>query len=147
MTWPLVRVYQEAWNRVTDRTGEQRLVGNQCGRCTYVYHRRPIGWCILAGDTDCGGLDMLIPVLGFTIGIALRIRVAAGWWIFIEDGELWYAAPGTYEGTLELRENREATSCGCWVGEDSGDPLDDERSEDEELMDTNCLQLSDLFLT
>jgi len=35
-----------------------------------TYHPRPI----LAGDTDWEG----IPVLGLTIGIALRILVAAG---------------------------------------------------------------------
>jgi len=44
-----------------------------------LYHLRPIPCCILAGDTDGGGLDMLIPVVGLTIGIALRTRVAAGW--------------------------------------------------------------------
>jgi hypothetical protein len=43
-----------------------------------LYHLRPIPCCILAGDTDGGGLDMLTPVWGFTIGIALRIRVADG---------------------------------------------------------------------
>jgi len=47
-------------------------------RAKSVYHRRPIACCILAGDTDGGGLDMLIPVLGLTMGMALRIRVAAG---------------------------------------------------------------------
>jgi hypothetical protein len=43
-----------------------------------LYHLRPIPCCILAGDTDGGGLDMLIPVDGLTMGIALRTRVATG---------------------------------------------------------------------
>jgi hypothetical protein len=38
----------------------------------------------------------------------------------------------------ELRENVGVTCCGCCVGDDSGDPLaSDERSEDEECIDTN----------
>lgn len=45
-----------------------------------VYHRRPIDCIALTGDTDGGGLmfDMLIPVVGLTIGIAFRTRVAEG---------------------------------------------------------------------
>jgi len=40
-----------------------------------IYHRRPIDCMALAGDTDCGGLfDMLIPVVGLTIGMAFRTR-------------------------------------------------------------------------
>lgn len=31
-----------------------------------------------AGDSDGGGLDMLIPVMGLMMGMALRPRVAAG---------------------------------------------------------------------
>jgi len=37
---------------------------------------------IRAGDTDGGGLDMEMPVAGLIIGIALRARVAEGWWSF-----------------------------------------------------------------
>jgi len=46
------------------------------------YHRRPTGCCILAGDTDGGGLDMEMPVAGLMMGMALRARVAEGWWSF-----------------------------------------------------------------
>lgn len=35
-----------------------------------------------AGDTEGGGLDMLMPVAGLMMGIALRPRVAAGWCSF-----------------------------------------------------------------
>jgi len=31
-----------------------------------------------AGETDGGGLDMVIPVAGLMIGMALRARVAEG---------------------------------------------------------------------
>jgi len=37
----------------------------------------------MAGEIDKGGLGTLMPVLGFTIGIAFRVRKADGWWIFI----------------------------------------------------------------
>jgi hypothetical protein len=47
-----------------------------------IYHRRPMDCCILAGDTDEGGLDMVMPVAGLMMGMALRPRVAAGWWSF-----------------------------------------------------------------
>jgi hypothetical protein len=43
------------------------------------------GCCILAGDTDCGGLDMEMPVAGLMMGMAFRARVAAGWCIFKVD--------------------------------------------------------------
>lgn len=35
--------------------------------------------CIIAGEMDRGGLATLIPVLGLTMGIALRVRSADGW--------------------------------------------------------------------
>lgn len=45
-----------------------------------VYHRRPMCWCILEpGETEGGGLAMVMPVKGLMIGMALRARVAAGW--------------------------------------------------------------------
>ena len=48
------------------------------------YQRRVyVCCCIMAGEMDRGGLATLIPVLGLTIGIALRVRNADGWWIFI----------------------------------------------------------------
>lgn len=49
------------------------------------YHRLLTGCCILAGDTDCGGLDMEMPVAGLMMGMAFRARVAAGWCIFKVD--------------------------------------------------------------
>lgn len=45
----------------------------------HIYQRRPIDCCILAGETDAGGLDMMMPVAGLMMGMALRPRVAAGW--------------------------------------------------------------------
>lgn len=102
-----------------------------------IYHRRPIAWCcILAGDTECGGLDIL-KVAGLIIGIAaaLRARVAAGWCNLRFVGWLcWYE--GMYGFELELREN---VSGATWwdCGECSGEPLDsDDRSDDEEWMET-----------
>jgi len=44
-----------------------------------VYQCRPRLLLILAGDTEGGDGEFIrIPVLGLTMGIALRIRVAAG---------------------------------------------------------------------
>lgn len=44
------------------------------------YHRGPTGCgCILAGDTEGGGLDMMPPVAGLMMGMGLRARVADGW--------------------------------------------------------------------
>jgi hypothetical protein len=43
------------------------------------HHRRLTGCCILAGDTEGGGLDMEMPVAGLMMGMALRARVAEGW--------------------------------------------------------------------
>jgi hypothetical protein len=43
-----------------------------------------------------------------------------------------------YGFEAELREKLGVTCCGCCVGDDSGEPLEsDERSEDEECIDTN----------
>lgn len=58
----------------------ERLVGES--RHDDLYQRRTnVCCCILAGDIDSGGLATLIPVLGFTIGIAFLVRIADGWWI------------------------------------------------------------------
>jgi len=43
-----------------------------------LYHLRML-CCILEGDTEGGGLDMVMPVAGLTMGMALRARVAEGW--------------------------------------------------------------------
>ena len=39
--------------------------------------------CIMAGDIEDGGLGTRMPVLGLTMGMALRVRKAEGWWSFI----------------------------------------------------------------
>src|SRR5690625_4690209 len=49
------------------------------------YHRRPRGVCMPAGDTEGGGLDMEMPVAGLMMGMALRPRVAEGWWSLMLD--------------------------------------------------------------
>ena len=44
-----------------------------------IYHRRPMICCIWGGDTEGGGLDIVMPVVGLIMGMALpRLRVAAG---------------------------------------------------------------------
>lgn len=45
------------------------------------YHRRAAVVCIIPGEIDEGGLATRMPVLGFTIGMAFRVRIADGWWI------------------------------------------------------------------
>lgn len=53
-----------------------------------TYHRPPARidcCCIRPGDTDGGGLDMVMPVRGLMMGMALRARVAEGWWSFKDD--------------------------------------------------------------
>ena len=62
---------------------------------------------ILAGDTEGGDGEFIrMPVLGFTMGIAFRIRVAAGWCSLRVVGWLWYE--GTYGLELELRVKPES---------------------------------------
>lgn len=83
---------------------------------------------------------MLIPVLGLTIGIALRMRVAAGWCIFKFAKFCWVCWKGMYGLDWELREKFADTCCdGSCVGDEFGELLArDERSEDEECIETNC---------
>jgi hypothetical protein len=87
--------------------------------------------CILAGDTDWGGLAIVMPVEGLMIGMALpRVRVAAGWCNFRPELWLWNEG-GMNAGEVELREKGGATVVGCCVGEDSGDKLaKDDRSDE-----------------
>lgn len=92
--------------------------------------------CILAGDTDGGGLAIVIPVSGLMMGMAdPRARVAEGWCSFrlTEDrpDDCWvWKAGGMKGGEDELSEKAGATEVGCCVGEDSGEELaNDERSE------------------
>src|SRR5690554_2417319 len=94
-------------------------------------------WCILPGDTEGGGLFIVIPVAGLMIGIALRPRVAAGWCNC--RFELWWLwkAGGTKGGDDELREKAGATLCGCCVGDESGELLAREDRSDELWMDTS----------
>jgi hypothetical protein len=66
------------------RAAQSRL-GVTEARREPLYHRLLTGCCILAGDTDCGGLDMEMPVAGLMMGMAFRARVAAGWCIFMVD--------------------------------------------------------------
>lgn len=45
-----------------------------------VYHpRAAVVCCIIAGEIEEGGLAIRMPVLGLTMGIAFRVRIAAGW--------------------------------------------------------------------
>jgi len=46
-----------------------------------LYHRRAaVCCCIMPGEMDEGGLAMRVPVVGFTMGMALlRERMADGW--------------------------------------------------------------------
>jgi hypothetical protein len=45
-------------------------------------HHRRWAFCIEAGEIDVGGLVKVMPVLGLTIGITLRVRTADGCWKF-----------------------------------------------------------------
>lgn len=72
---------------------------------------------------------MEMPVAGLMMGMALRPRVAAGWWSLRLDCWVWKLG-GTKAGDDELREKPGATVWGCCVGEDSGELLaSEERSE------------------
>ena len=53
-----------------------RLPKSRYQRRTYVC------CCIWPGEMERGGLATRIPVLGLTMGMALRVRRAEGWWIF-----------------------------------------------------------------
>lgn len=101
-----------------------------------LYHRRPIDcWTIRAGETDGGGDDIEMPVAGLMIGIALRARVAAGWWSFRPEWWLWNVG-GTKGGDDELSEKGGAMVVGCWVGDPWGELLaSDDRSDAELAME------------
>lgn len=57
--------------------GTCRCASSSAENGTPTYHRRPIG-CSLAGDTEGGGLDIVRPLAGLMMGMALRVLVAAG---------------------------------------------------------------------
>jgi hypothetical protein len=60
------------------RLAQSRLRATEA-RHVPPYHRLPTGCCcILAGETEGGGLDMEMPVAGLMMGMALRARVAEG---------------------------------------------------------------------
>jgi hypothetical protein len=102
------------------------------------------GCCILLGDTDGGGLDMVRPLAGLMMGMALRARVAAGWCSFRVDCWVWYVG-GMKAGVDELREKVDTTCWGCCVGEELGELLDsDDRSEEALLMETKSLSVNSL---
>jgi hypothetical protein len=77
-------IVQSAIATTTTASGKLSLVwGVTEARREPPYHRLLTGCCILAGDTDWGGLDMEMPVAGLMMGMALRARVAEGWWSFM----------------------------------------------------------------
>jgi len=84
---------------------------------------------------------MVMPVSGLTMGMALRGRVAAGWWSLREDDDDWlWNVGGMNGGDDELREKTGATCTGC-EGECSslGDQLACEDSSEEALwIETIC---------
>lgn len=133
--------FQNFATTTTARLARSRLVSQK--QDVHPYHRRPMACCcIRAGDTDGGGLDMLRPVAGLMMGMALRARVAEGWWSFKPECWLWYVG-GMNAGEVELRENGGATVMGCCVGELCGELLaSDDRSEDELCIDTRSLSVN-----
>lgn len=71
----------------------------------------------MAGDIDDGGEGTRMPVLGLTMGMALRVRRADGWWIFICWLFDWKPVTGLYE-LLEAAEEMEklgVTCCDGWI--------------------------------
>ena len=105
------------------------------------YQRRPMNccWICLFGETDGGGLA-IARVDGSTIGIALRVRWASGWWSLVCDEFCcgWYPA-GVYGFGADDNTKLGVGCSWCWRGDDSGEPLDkDDRSDPEEWMDWSC---------
>ena len=86
---------------------------------------------------DLGGLATA-RVDGSTIGIALRVRWASGWWSLVCELFCWKLT-GVY-GLGAVESTKEGVGCSwCWSGDCSGEPLDsDERSEPDEWIDCNC---------
>ena len=59
--------------------GKSSTISTSAGAKTKsAYHRPLICCCILGGETEGGGLDMVRPLAGLMMGMALRVRVAAG---------------------------------------------------------------------
>lgn len=86
----MVRLRQKRMSRIKSVATVTTVVSGDPGSLCVTdakrgppYHRRPIDcWTIRAGETDGGGDDIEMPVAGLMIGIALRARVAEGWWSF-----------------------------------------------------------------
>ena len=68
--------------------------------------------CIIPGEIDDGGLATRIPVLGFTIGMAFRVRTADGWcsfngsWVIVNAGGETYAEVAA--------EDKDIAGVTCW---------------------------------
>lgn len=87
---------------------------------------------------------MVRPLAGLMMGMALRVRVAAGWCSLSVDCWVWYAG-GMKAGDEEFRENAGATCWGCCVGDWLGELLEsDDRSEAPLLMETKSLSVRSL---
>jgi len=93
---------------------------------------------------DCGGLATRMPVLGLTMGMALRVRSAEGWWIFICWALVdWKPVEGWYE-LPEADSEKDGVTWRCgWTGETLGEPLErEDRSDEEEWMDCKSSSVS-----
>lgn len=139
-----MEIEEEMQKQLNAKLRKPNLLVSETEAVRKVYQRRAIDccwcWCILEGDTEAGGLDRA-PSFGFTIGIAFRMRVAAGWCNFKVDT---LKPEWTNGWEFELREKLAEGDRLTWVdwGELEGDPLDsEERSEEEELIDTISLSV------
>jgi hypothetical protein len=84
---------------------------------------------------------MVMPVAGLMMGMALRPRVAEGWWSLRLDCWVWKLG-GMKAGEVELSEKPGATVLTCCVGEESGELLASEDRSDELEMETKSLSVN-----
>lgn len=111
-------------------------------RISYSYHTVPSACCgrRMPGDTDGTGVAMLRCEpgrdAGWTMGMGLRARVAAGWWSFIVCCCACWSAGRLNEGEEALREKAGAAWVGC-DGECSGELLASDERSDALWMDTS----------
>lgn len=109
------------------------------------YHPRlaVLDCCIIPGETDDGGLATRIPVFGLTIGIAPAF-LADGWKILRLLLLLMKLGGGAYADAAAEDKDKAGVICCCgcsccWIGEESGDPLErDDRSDEAECIDCLC---------
>jgi hypothetical protein len=75
-----------------------------------LYQRRDMNCCCIwrLGETDGGGLATA-RVEGSTIGMALRVRWASGWWSLVWELLCWYPA-GVY-GFGAVDKTNEGVGC------------------------------------